>query len=77
MKFAIIDLFSKFDQIHSFLRIWLHLLEKSLMENFIFRAVCLTQFWIRPSSASLQVWGFACNYISYKTVLSVYAVVYK
>ena len=30
---------SKCDQIHSFLRIWLDLLKKSLMENFIFCAV--------------------------------------
>ena len=36
MKFSIKDFFSKFDQIRSFLRIWSHLLKKSLMENFIF-----------------------------------------
>ena len=36
MKFSIKDFFSKFDQIRSFLRIWSHLLEKSLMENFFF-----------------------------------------
>ena len=35
MKFSIKDLFSKCDQIHRKLRIWLHLLKKSLMENFI------------------------------------------
>ena len=40
MKFSIKDFFSKFDQIHSFLRIWSHLLKKSVMENFNFRAVC-------------------------------------
>ena len=39
MKFFIKDLFSKCDQIRSFLRIWSHLLNKSLMENFIFYAV--------------------------------------
>ena len=39
MKFFIKDFSSKCDQIRSFLRIWSHLLEKSLMENFIFRAV--------------------------------------
>ena len=39
MKFSIKDFFSKFDQIHSFLRIWSHLLKKSLMENFIFCVV--------------------------------------
>ena len=31
--------FSKCDQIYSFLRIWSHLLKKSLMENFTFCAV--------------------------------------
>ena len=35
------DFFSKCDQIHRNLRIWLHLLKKSLMENFIFCAVTL------------------------------------
>ena len=39
MKFSIKDYFSKCDQIRSFLRIWSHLLQKSLMENFIFCAV--------------------------------------
>ena len=39
MKFFIKDFFSKCDQIRSFLRIWSHLLKKSLMENFIFCAV--------------------------------------
>ena len=39
MKFSIKDFFSKCDQIRSFLWIWLHLLKKSLMENFIFCAV--------------------------------------
>ena len=37
MKFSIKDFFSKCGQIRSFLRIWSHLLKKSLMEN-----ICLT-----------------------------------
>ena len=41
MKFSIKDFCSKCDQIRSFLRIWSHLLKKSLMENFIFCAVLL------------------------------------
>ena len=41
MKFPIKDLFSKCYQIRSFLRIWSHLLKKSLMENFIFCAMIL------------------------------------
>ena len=36
MKFSIKDLFSKCNQIRKKLRIWSHLLKKSLMENFIF-----------------------------------------
>ena len=43
MKFSIKDLFSKCDQIRIFLRIWSHLLKKSLMENFIF---CVVEFFI-------------------------------
>ena len=39
MKFLIKNFFSKCDQIHSFLRIWSHLLKKSLIEKFISRAV--------------------------------------
>ena len=34
MKFSITGFFSKCDQIRSFLRVWSHLLKKSLMENF-------------------------------------------
>ena len=39
MKFSIKDLFSKCDQIRSKLRIWSHSLKKSVVENFIFRAM--------------------------------------
>ena len=39
MKFSIKDFFSKCDQIRWKLRVWSHLLKKSLMENFIFCAV--------------------------------------
>ena len=39
MMFSIKDFSSKCDQIPSFLRVWSHLLKKSLMENFIFCAV--------------------------------------
>ena len=35
MKFFIKDFFSEYDQICGLLRIWSHLLKKSLMENFI------------------------------------------
>ena len=36
IKFSIKDFSTKCDQIGSVLRIWSHLLEKSLMEKFIF-----------------------------------------
>ena len=57
MKFSIKDFFSKYDQIHSFLRIWSYLLEKSLMENLVFCAVSnkgitkdtLMQIWKSPN----------------------------
>ena len=43
MKFSNKDFLSKCDQIRRKLRIWSHLVKKSLMENFIFRAV--GRFW--------------------------------
>ena len=41
IKFSIKDFFSKWGQIRRKLRIWSHLLKKSLMENFIF---CIVSF---------------------------------
>ena len=41
MKFSSKDLSSKYDQIRRKMWIWLHLLKKSLMENFIFCAVSI------------------------------------
>ena len=48
MKFSNEDFFSKCDQTRSFLWIWSHLLKKSLMENFIFRAVRQTTRLLIP-----------------------------
>ena len=42
MKFSIKDFFSKCDQVRRELQIWLHLLKKSLVKNFIFCAVIVT-----------------------------------
>ena len=42
MRFSIKDFFSKCNQIRRKMRIWWHLLKKSLMENFIFCAVAST-----------------------------------
>ena len=39
VKFSIKDIFSKCDKIRTILRIWSHLLKKSLVENFKFCAV--------------------------------------
>ena len=44
MKFSIKDFFSNCDQICGKLWIRSHLLKKSLMENFIFCAVCVARF---------------------------------
>ena len=43
MKFSINDFLSICHQIRGFLRIWSHLLRKSLMENFVFCAVSILQ----------------------------------
>ena len=43
MIFYIKDFFSKCDQIRKKLRMWSHLSQKSLMENFIFCAVLFLQ----------------------------------
>ena len=43
-KISVMDFFSKCHQIHRKLRIWLHLLKQSLMENFIF--LCNANFWV-------------------------------
>ena len=43
IKSSIENFFSKCDQIRRFLRIWSHLLTKSVMESFIFCAVEI--FW--------------------------------
>ena len=47
MKFSIKDFFSKCDQIRRKLRIWLHLLKKSLIEDFIFCAVFKIMFLLK------------------------------
>ena len=55
--FSIKDFFSKCDQIRCFLRIWSHLLKKSLMENFIFCAVG----WKWYFKTTLNDWYSICN----------------
>ena len=54
MNFSIKDFFSKCNQIRNKLGIWSHLLKKTLMKNFIFRAVWVpVRYWSYPQ---LQVW---------------------
>ena len=55
--FPIKNLFSKCDQICSFLRIWSYLLKKSLIENFFFCAM----FWSTQSCYSYNFGIFILN----------------
>ena len=50
MKFFIKNFVSKCDQIRRELRIWSHLLKKSLMENFIFCAVWFKAMWLSKAN---------------------------
>ena len=63
MKFSIKDFFSKCDQIRSFLRIWSHLLKKSLMENFILCAMSISSM-IPLSMISCGNHFFYCSIFS-------------
>ena len=60
MKFSINDFFSQCDQMHSFLRIWSHLLKKSWMEDFIFCAVLGPKsksfFICEPTEINHKLW---------------------
>ena len=60
MKLSIKDFFSNYDQIRRKMRIWSHLLEKSLMENFIFYAVLTFQ---TCKNASSEIYQYICTYI--------------
>ena len=62
--FSIKDFFSKCDQIRSFLRIWSHLLKKSLMENFMF--LCSGNDVDDVKS------GLICNMIKLRMTRSIY-----
>ena len=56
MKFSIKDFFSKCDLIRKKLRIWSHLLKKSLMENFTFYVVYLEHLDLRKGITKLNKW---------------------
>ena len=56
LKFFIKDFFSKCDQIRRKVRVWSHLLKKSLMENFIFCSVIVqfkSIFYFLPKVSSI------------------------
>ena len=55
IKFSIQDFFSKVDQIPRKLRIWSHLLKKSLMENFIL--FCSVSITIRSCNCHHSLWN--------------------
>ena len=56
MKFSVRDFFSKCDKIRSFLRIWSHLLRKSVMKNFYFCAV--SSRFLLGAYRLLFIWGW-------------------
>ena len=69
VKFFIKDFFTKCDQIHRKLRIWPHLLKKSLMENFIFlqcKRRCSDGFL--ADYVPLYFWEFDVMFIRYTLV---------
>ena len=55
IKFSSKNLFSKCDQIPSFLQIWSHLLRNSFMENFIFSAMSSSHKTIHYQNASIEI----------------------
>ena len=55
MKFSVKDFFSRYEQIRSFLRIWSHLLKKSLMEDFFFCAGYSFYLWASVPSCYLNI----------------------
>ena len=59
MRFSVKDFFSKCDQIRSFLQIWSHLLNKSLMENFL---LCAVSAVVHPRCLSRIFNQTTCNY---------------
>ena len=70
MKFSIKDSFGKCSQIRRKLRIWSHLLKKSLMVNFIFCAVYLVFFLLVSLTESPQTILNKYRYALFKDLLS-------
>ena len=78
MKFSVKDFFSTFNQIRRKLRIWLHLLKKSLTDNFIFMQ-CLLEALI-SSNLYCANYCYSDNHCTigpcgmYRAILGYYAV---
>ena len=64
IKFSLTDFFSKCDQIRRKLRIWSHLLKKSVMENFIFCAVS----FLKPTLLYQRTTIYFLNKTTYKVL---------
>ena len=69
MEFSIKDIFSKRDQIRSFLWLWSYLLKKSLMENSIFCAVLQRAYWLNFSRCLSELTIF-CNTLIQRSELT-------
>ena len=91
-KFSIKDFLSKCDQIHSFMQIWSHLLNKSCTENFIFCTVVAelvpaknkglpkkqgTISLVVKNADFISSWSFQAQKIAFKTMIRFELVIMK
>ena len=65
MNFSFKDFFRKCDQILKKLRIWSHLLKKSLMENFIFCAVFAAIIICRAEACDRAIFQMALFHLGH------------
>ena len=70
MKFSIKDFFSKCDQIRKNLRVWSHLPNKSLMENFICCAVIIEAIALQKYSNS-KIQGIGNHIRKWPCIISI------
>ena len=66
MEFSIKNFFSKCDQIRSLLRIWSHLLKKSLMKIFVVCTVLYVN--VRRSSGDIGIQNFVLGFVIIKAI---------
>ena len=72
MKFSITDFFSKWDKIRRNLRIWSHLLKKSVVENFIFCAVTDGSLHQTKQKLTLKNCNNCAKVVSKHTILEIF-----